>query len=500
MVEPIVIVHGWSDEAASFIELAKFLSENLGVSVEQIDLADWLSLNDEVTYMDLREAMNRAWLNNPRLKKAAKVNVVSHSTGALVVRSWMTHFYEKNESQCPIKRHLMLAPANFGSPLAHKGKKFYGRLFKGFQKRFKYGLETGTHLLHGLELASPFTWDLAEKDVFSTKWYGKDNIMATVLVGNRGYGGVFQLLNEEGSDGTVRVSTANLNAAKLTVYFDEQGKPVDEKKTVNGFTYHPPKYTEPKPASHTAFGVIPQEDHGSITQPKRTGKGKNADWDDNDLRNQLILEALRVQPSKWDDWKTKLKLQTDSLYEAPEEAYFHGYQNTVLCVYDTLENPVEEYVVQFKTERTQKGFSLSDWGCVFHQKIIRDVHNFRKLDAYRSFYLDITALEKEIKKTNQLLSLNIDPHPEFDPSANDHIPVGYPNSDQGYPLDAKNISTFFAKNRTLLIQVYLTRLLDEYETFRISPAPEYEADQKKEKKERTTRQRRKRQYTKKRPL
>ena len=38
-------------------------------------------------------------------------------------------------------------------------------------------------------------------------------IMATLLVGNSGYGGIRRILNENGSDGTVRVSIANLNAA-----------------------------------------------------------------------------------------------------------------------------------------------------------------------------------------------------------------------------------------------------------------------------------------------
>ena len=51
--------------------------------------------------------------------------------GALVVRDWMTHHYRPET--VPFKRHLMLAPANFGSQLAHKGRAWYGRVFKGWK-------------------------------------------------------------------------------------------------------------------------------------------------------------------------------------------------------------------------------------------------------------------------------------------------------------------------------------------------------------------------------
>ncbi len=47
--EPIVILHGWSDGAPSFKRLAEFLKEELNRDVESILLADWLSMNDEIT-------------------------------------------------------------------------------------------------------------------------------------------------------------------------------------------------------------------------------------------------------------------------------------------------------------------------------------------------------------------------------------------------------------------------------------------------------------------
>lgn len=48
-------------------------------------------------------------------------------------------------------------------------------------------------------------------------WYGTKQVKATVLVGNEGYGGVRAAANEPGGDGTVRVSTANLNVNKMEI-------------------------------------------------------------------------------------------------------------------------------------------------------------------------------------------------------------------------------------------------------------------------------------------
>lgn len=182
--KPLVIVHGWSDSAESFRGLARFFSE-AGREATVISLGDWLSLDDEVTYLDLAYAMRSAWRDRKLPGYRRSVDVVVHSTGALLVRQWLQLFYSADNN--PVDHLLMLAPASYGSPLAHKGKAFYGRIIKGWWM----GFQTGTKLLNGLELGSPYTWKLAMGDVLSRSyWYGRNRIKATVLVGNQGYGGV----------------------------------------------------------------------------------------------------------------------------------------------------------------------------------------------------------------------------------------------------------------------------------------------------------------------
>ena len=213
----IVILHGWSDNAKSFHALAAAIRRIApGATPANLMLGDYVTMDDDVTFDDLAEAMMLGW-TRARLPVAPRsVDLVVHSTGALVARHWMTRWFTPATN--PIRRLLMLAPANFGSPLAHKGASFLGRVVKGFKSRRLF--HTGKRILSGLELASPFTWALAHRDRFSAEaWFGPGRVLGTVLVGTRGYTGIAAMANTPGSDGTVYVSTANLNPAKLTLDF-----------------------------------------------------------------------------------------------------------------------------------------------------------------------------------------------------------------------------------------------------------------------------------------
>ncbi|MFA7053932.1 MAG: hypothetical protein WC328_13045 [Kiritimatiellia bacterium] len=183
-------------------------SSLIGTQIEEIHLGDYISLNDHVTFNDLTEAMEKAWTERKLPREPRSVDAVVHSTGGLVIRDWLVKYCKPETA--PIKRLLMLAPANFGSPLAHTGRSVIGRAVKGWggSKLF----ETGTQILKGLELASPYSWNLAERDLFGEEkaFYGPGRILCTVLVGNTGYSGISATANKPGSDGTVRVSTAGV--------------------------------------------------------------------------------------------------------------------------------------------------------------------------------------------------------------------------------------------------------------------------------------------------
>src|SRR3989344_1494069 len=175
--KPLVIIHGWSDDARSFRKLAHALEKELNRTAQQINLADYVSMDDEVTYDDLVAAMMKAWQDRSLPQTLKSVDVVVHSTGGLIIRHWLIKYFKPD--QAPIDHLVMLAPANFGSPLAHKGQSFYGRIIKGFNSKKIF--QVGKKLLEGLEVGSEYTWNLAMQDRFDDAiFYDTDKILCSV--------------------------------------------------------------------------------------------------------------------------------------------------------------------------------------------------------------------------------------------------------------------------------------------------------------------------------
>jgi pimeloyl-ACP methyl ester carboxylesterase len=441
MPEPIVIIHGWSDNSSSFKNLATFLGQQLGNEVININLADWISMNDDVSYADVAEAMNRAWVNKGLPTNQRIVNVVVHSTGALIVREWMTRYF--NAGTVPIKRLLMLAPANFGSPLAHKGRSFIGRAVKGWGND---GFETGEKILKGLELASPYSWNLALKDLFTNDaWYGENKILATVLIGNKGYDGLQSIANENGSDGTVRISTANLNATKIRLELDEEQSPINfNVSSSNG---------------QVAFGIVDKFNHTTITlsetkEPKPEG-----------VLESLILGSLKVIDDDYIvskstfPWQSKI---TDLVGDTSETS--PRLQNAVIKASDNLGNKVDDYFVEFYRQAAQDTAFEQE----LYTRFISNVHIYCDDGSYRSLYLNITELDNinEMKSMSvDQLFVSITAQPIYQAKNSKRQPVGYipinARSAGGLLLQPDQIKQIFQPHQTVLIEVVLTRKLSE---------------------------------------
>ena len=260
---PIVILHGWSDTSETFESLARLLRARLERQVSIVSLADYVSMEDEVRFDDVAEAMDVAWRRHGLPRRKGGVDAIVHSTGGLVIRDWLQRHY--TPGRAPVKHLVMLAPANFGSHLAHKGRSFIGRVYKGFVAKKPEGraFETGTHILRGLELASPCTWQLAERDRFGRggTMYQPGNVLCTVLVGNRGFRGISSIANEDGSDGTVRASTANMSCVRISAAFPPGPN--------GGGAGQGVEYELEESRGATAFGVVEGHNHGTITLSHR---------------------------------------------------------------------------------------------------------------------------------------------------------------------------------------------------------------------------------------
>ncbi|HHW2078148.1 alpha/beta hydrolase [Pseudomonas aeruginosa] len=434
MPRSIVIVHGWSDDSKSFRRLAEQLEAWFGSAPTQIRLADWISLQDDVTYADLAAALDRAWTAQGLSRAPRTVDVVVHSTGALVLRDWLTRHFDP--ASAPVKRFLMLAPANFGSPLAHKGRSFIGCVLKGWNR---FVGQTGTQVLKGLELGSPYSWQLAERDLFGAEaWYGAGRLLATVLVGNAGYSGVEAIANEAGGDGTVRIATANLNACRLSLELDVRQRAR-------------PGWRLEESRGEIAFAIVDGENHASVALKDRGPKNPHT--------LELIRAALEVEDADYRSsgasfpWQRRID-QLDPGIERRSPRYL----NLVSHVCDDLDQEVRDYFIQFfRKLNSDRRFEQR-----FYEQVIADVHPYEDNPAYRSLYLSIESLDDLLAGfAVDTLSLSVSAQPPFDPPRQ---PVGYtavgPGDSEGLAIPLAQVPRFLAAHRTLLLRIRLTRLVD----------------------------------------
>lgn len=438
MRNPIVILHGWSDNSSSFKALANFLQASFGDAVQPLYLADWLSMHDDISYADLAQAMQTAWLALGLPTAPQSVDVVVHSTGALVTRHWFTHYYTASSN--PIKRFLQLAPANFGSPLAHKGRSFYGRAVKGWNQP---GFQTGAAVLKGLELASDYTRYLAQQDLFADEaWYGAGKMLATVLIGDTGYTGISAIANEAGSDGTVRLCGANLNCSFLSLALDAQQRILPDSLC----------WQQSKGA--IAFSILAKENHSSIIF-----KGRNAPQ--NPLTQVFIRQALTVtdqdyltDPLQNFAWQQQL----DAL--SPPSNVQADLRSQVLCrLTDQHGVGITDYFLEmYRTASADSRFEET-----LYRHFLRHVHTYSQDPANRAFYFDLAVLarlQQDAKFQQLYLSFSAQPHfkPPRQPVGFTHVSA---NAAAGLMIQHTELARLFAPNKTVLLQVQLQRLVSE---------------------------------------
>ena len=409
MSKQVVILHGWSDDSSSFTGLAAFLKRS-GFQTVPIFLGDYISLRNDVTIDDVAKRMQDVVAERLALapdspgRLGPTFHLVVHSTGGLVARRWLSRYYAGRP--CPVKNLLMLAPANFGSKLAHMGRSLLGRLVKGWST----GLETGDEMLYALELGSPFLWDLAQADLFARQTeapaiYGPDKVRPYVIVGTHPYDKlVNQLTNEYGSDGTVRVAAANLNARGVTIDFT--GGP--ERVLSPELTPWPRRGSDDL---QFPLAVLPDRDHGSITRPDDPGYSRQEAAQRR--LGDLILEALQVRTSAqygrvlagWDAVTAETRTFAGTAEAAVrhrngffrqrgvEPQYFHEHYQVHVQARDEFGEPVPDYFLVFMPQWQKKKFfglktDLPRESVFFQKEVLTHVHRHRREPSNLCLFLD----------------------------------------------------------------------------------------------------------------
>lgn len=211
----IIFVHGWSvHDTVTYGELPERLAKEIpGVTTKHLHLGKYISFRDEVRMNDVANAMEAAVRSD--LEAGTTFAAITQSTGGPVVRSWWQMHYRETGRACPMTHVVHLAAAQFGSALAQLGKSTLGKL-----KSFVESIEPGQGILDWLELGSPESWRLNESWIRMQPVYdGANPLFSFSLVGQqidrKFYDNINPYTGELGSDGTVRVAAANLNAGYI---------------------------------------------------------------------------------------------------------------------------------------------------------------------------------------------------------------------------------------------------------------------------------------------
>jgi pimeloyl-ACP methyl ester carboxylesterase len=443
---PLIILHGWSDTSKSFQSLADYLKAQ-GFKVVEIWLGDYISMHDKIEMKDIGFGFIRALADQKIEIARHSFDLIVHSTGGLVAREFLRQTCTRADgtrdaTRTPVRRLCMLAPANFGSPLAALGKSVIGRILKGWRWDLRHLGETGQRILDCLELASPYSWQLAVDDLFDPNFpvFDPNNVLATVMVGSAPYTGIREIAHEPGSDGTVRVSTANLNAHYLLVDFVDPEKPVLKKRT---------------DVTHRIAFAVFARNHSTIHDPNE--EVQHAEWE------KTLLDSLSVTPANYPTHVQECEHLTAATFAAhPNDPNFHQYMHVVFRVRDQFGAGIMDYVIDFYDPDDRRDVAFRE----MHGKVIEKVTTYSLDSSYRSFLLDMTDL---------LGFLNSKPDYEIDLSvaaARLSDDIGFRNpSNKALGLDVfhSKEKIFIYPNEPVLVELILYRDPDK-RVFRLKRA------------------------------
>ena len=420
---PVVLIHGYSDTAKGFAKWREILRQSTAQPVLDVRVAEYKSLTNEISIKDIAEGLDRALRSQAGLSNDEEFDAMVHSTGMLVIRSWLTTYPTRKDR---LKHLIALAPATWGSPLAHKGRSWLGSLFKGSKDpRSPDFLEAGNGVLDGLELGSRFTWDLAGRDLFGDEiFYGPNKRTPYVFVfcGDTPYRGIRELVNEPGTDGTVRVAGCSLNSRKLVVDLTEEPR-----------SKHRASFSDWKGVSDIPVIMIEGKNHGTIMS------------DPGDVLVDLVRTALDIDSEgKLTKWIDKARAQST------EKKQKRKWQQFVLRVIDERGDPIPDYNVRLYSKDKEL------------RQFTDDVHVYAHDKSLRNFHVDVTDFVTKSappKFTLRIIASTGTEHVGYLGYGESEPAAAQPTTDVRVSLDglANSGTAFFFPYTTTMVEIKLNR-------------------------------------------
>jgi hypothetical protein len=344
MAKKILIVHGYSDGSVSFTKLGDYFADQHFYDKDNVYYVNYASMDDQATFKDFADKLDDDY---NRLFNGERIDIACHSTGALVVRTWLALRAETERAlgrqlDCPVDHLLMFAPANFGSDLAKLGQSFLGKVrctfFNTNRREGDDFMESGKAVLEGLEPASPLQWTLSDYDLFHENYFNPNGpkngvCYPFVFAAGNNYGGSFEariLKNraKAGTDGTVRICGTSLNSRKLLLSF-EGGRPVAQWCPETKFSKIP-------------FAVFDGLNHGSIIDPDQEAFLRASG------PASLIGKALAVQTvADYQNLAAEFDASCEANYKLLAPECKNKYQQFFFRVRDDTDCEVDDYFLDF---------------------------------------------------------------------------------------------------------------------------------------------------------
>jgi pimeloyl-ACP methyl ester carboxylesterase len=454
MAEKLLIVHGYSDGSTSFNGLRDFFIRQGGYQESHTHFVDYTSMDDGTTYRDLADKLDTDYRNH---FGSDRIDVVCHSTGALVVRAWLVLRNERSRRRagahgqllpCPVERLICFAPANFGSDLALLGQSFLSKFRTTFFNSHSQGedrFETGKVLLQGLEPASPFQWELSMYDLYGPNTYFSPNqapdqrCYPFVLSAGTGYTGLQAKLIRDrakpGTDGTVRIPGTGLNTRLCTLDFPDNA---DAKLSW---------YDEIKFA-RIPFAVFAGFNHGSIIDPAAPG------FLAEDGPGTLALQALTVTSNeRYDEVYELFRKAMESNYSRTEGDERRCFQQFFFKVRDDVDMPVADYYVDFHVVQKDGGPN-EELTVLFDEYFKTSFYRHSADPSHRVMLVDCSKLEEfrnllQQQRARLMIEIN-------GVSACPSVKYG-PQRFEVYDPEKKYEISFLHPNTTTLIDLVLNR-------------------------------------------
>ena len=397
---PLVFVHGYSDKGRSWEKWRQLLGEKLGISNAAMHTCTYVSLDNGVSIKDIAEGFDRALAAQTGLDGNTPFDAIVHSTGMLVVRAWLAADPLRAKR---LKRLVAFAPATFGSPLAKQGRSWLGAVFKGNKHLGPDFLEAGDQVLLELELASEFTWRLAEGDFFADPPHydkGPDTPWVFVFCGTGRYTGLEKIVDKPGTDGTVRRAGCGMNVRAIALDMTETGMVARRQTPALAAV---PKLTPGQRVMTKEWLNVSIPVH-LVGDPQ---KGENVNHatilsDPVPELIDLVVDAFTMTDpatapggdpaAGYDAWLAKADAQT-RFKRLPQQ-----YQQFIIHAVDERGDPINDYNLQlYRSEGTQARIEEFD----------ADVDVYSGDPSYRCFHVDISALLPRDGEPPPGLTINI---------------------------------------------------------------------------------------------